>query len=39
MTNHKCKKLSNDTFDAITAVFLIAVVVAGVCYWLAGMPS
>lgn len=37
--NRKSKWLSNDALDALTAVFLIAVVVTGVCYWLAGMPS
>lgn len=33
------KGLSDEAFDAITAVFLIAVVVCGVVFWLNGMPS
>lgn len=35
----KSKSLSNDALDALTAVILIAVVVTGVCFWLASMPS
>jgi len=38
-TERKKKGLSNDAFDAITAVVLIGVVVIGVCFWLWGMPS
>jgi len=33
------KGLSDEAFDAITAVFIIAVVVIGVVVWLQGMPS
>lgn len=33
------KKLSDEAFDAITAVILIIVVVAGAVYWLQGMPA
>ncbi|WP_445971435.1 methionine synthase [Candidatus Berkiella aquae] len=32
-------KKSDDRFDAFTAVFLIAVAVGGVVYWLSGLPS
>lgn len=34
----KCA-LSDDAWNAITAVILIAVVVFGVAFWLYGMPS
>jgi hypothetical protein len=33
------KGLSDDTFDAITAVIIIAVAVCGIVFWLNGMPS
>ncbi len=33
------KGLSDDAFDAITAVIIIAVAVAGIVFWLNGMPS
>lgn len=32
------KGLSNDMVDGIAAVFLIALVVSGVVYWLHSMP-
>lgn len=33
------KGLSDDAFDAITALVIIAVSVSGVVFWLQGMPS
>lgn len=33
------EKEKDDTFDAIAAVVLIGVVVAGVVFWLYGLPS
>lgn len=33
------KGLSDDAFDAITAVVIIAVAVIGVIFWLSGMPN
>ncbi len=40
MINQEKKKgLSDEAFDAITAVLIIAVAVAGVVFWLSGMPS
>lgn len=33
------KQKSDDRFDALTAVLIIAVVVGGVVYWLSGFPS
>lgn len=31
--------MSNDALDAITALVIITVVVAGVVFWLNGMPG
>lgn len=39
MVENKEKKLSDEAFDAITAVLIIAVAVIGVVFWLQGMPS
>jgi hypothetical protein len=39
METNKKKGLSDDAFDAITAVLIIAVAVTGVVFWLSGMPS
>ncbi|MBS0289781.1 MAG: methionine synthase [Proteobacteria bacterium] len=39
MGSEKRKGLSDEAFDAITAVLIIAVAVAGVVFWLQGMPS
>jgi len=35
---NKGKGLSDEVFDAIAAVIIIAVAVAGVVFWLHGMP-
>lgn len=39
MSTELKKGLSDDAFDAIAAVIIIAVVVAAVAFWLSGMPS
>lgn len=39
MGKSKQKGLSDSAFDAITAVVIILVAVAGVVFWLQGMPS
>jgi len=39
MEEKRKKGLSDEAFDAITAVLIIAVAVAGVVFWLQGMPS
>lgn len=39
MENGKRCSLSDEAFDAITAVVIIAVAVTGVVFWLYGMPS
>lgn len=35
----KSKGLSDDAFDAMTAVIIIVVIVIAVVFWLQGMPS
>jgi|GEM_PF-3623839 len=39
MSEENVQSKADDRFDAFTAVVIIAVIVAGVVYWLAGMPS
>ncbi len=39
MVEEKRRGLSDEAFDAITAVLIIAVAVTGVVFWLQGMPS
>lgn len=39
MTQDKQKVGSDDSFDALTAVVIIGVVVAGLVFWLYGLPS
>lgn len=39
MEEKKDKRLTDDAFDAIAAVVIIAVAVIGVVFWLQGMPS
>ncbi len=39
MVEDKRRGLSDEAFDAITAVLIIAVAVTGVVFWLQGMPS
>ncbi|MBN9286735.1 MAG: methionine synthase [Gammaproteobacteria bacterium] len=39
MKEENSKGLSDDAFDAITAVVIIAVAVIGVVFWLSGMPT
>ena len=39
MVAEKKKGLSDEAFDAITAVLIIAVAVSGVVFWLQGMPT
>ncbi len=39
MEQERRKGLSDEAFDAIAAVLIIAVAVVGVVFWLQGMPS
>jgi hypothetical protein len=39
MSEEKLQSKTDDRFDALTAVVIIAAIVAGVVYWLSGMPS
>lgn len=39
MNTMKKQPLSDDSFDAIAALVMIAVVVGGLVFWLYGMPS
>lgn len=39
MADKHGKGLSDETFDAIAAVLIIAVAVTGAVFWLYGMPS
>ncbi len=39
MEIEKKKGISDEAFDAIAAVLIIAVAVTGVVFWLQGMPS
>lgn len=39
MSGQNKKGLSDDAFDAIAAVLIIAVAVIGVAFWLYGMPT
>jgi len=39
MQEKKKRHLSDEAFNAITAVVIIAIAVIGVVFWLSGMPS